>query len=122
MRRGVLLCAAITLFALPLSAWAQRTTGDIRGVVTDQSGAVLPGVTVPVRGPSVAGAPSTVTNESGVYRFPSLPPGTYEITAELAGFTVSKQTGIIVSLGGTTELDVQLNVSTQAETVTVVGE
>ena len=102
--------------------WAQRTTGDIRGVVTDESGAVLPGVTVTLKGPAAAGTPTTATNESGVYRFPNLAPGIYDVTAELAGFTTSTQTGIQVALGGTSEVGVQLKVSTQQETVTVVAE
>jgi hypothetical protein len=63
-----------------------------------------------------------VTNESGIYRFPSLPPGSYDLTAELAGFTTSTQTGVLVSLGATTEIDLQLQVSTQSETITVVAE
>ena len=62
----------------------------------------------------VAGAPTTVTNEAGIYRFPNLAPGTYEITAELPGFTTSTQTGIQVALGGTAEVDVQLKLSTQS--------
>lgn len=123
MRRSLaLVFAVVTLFALPLSAWAQRTTGDIRGVVSDESGAVLPGVTVTLRGRAVPGAPTTVTNETGVYRFPNLPPGSYDITAELAGFTTSTQTGIQVALGGTAEIDVRLKLSTQSETITVVAQ
>lgn len=121
-RRLLLLGITAALFAIPWSAFAQRTTGDIRGVVTDQSGAVLPGVTVTLRGPAVAGTPTTVSNEEGVYRFPNLSPGTYEITAELSGFTTTAQTGIPVSLGGTAEVNVQLRVSTQSETITVVAE
>jgi len=94
----------------------------MRGVVTDDSGAVLPGVTVTLRGSAVPGAPTTVTNESGVYRFPNLPPGTYEITAELSGFSTNTQTGIPVSLGGTTEINIQMKVSSLAETITVTAE
>ena len=53
MRRKLVLLGTIAaLFAIPWSATAQRTTGDIRGVVTDESGAVLPGVTVTLRGPN----------------------------------------------------------------------
>ena len=123
MRRKLVLVGTIAaLFAIPWSAFAQRTTGDIRGVVTDQSGAVLPGVTVTLRGPAVPGAPTTVSNEEGIYRFPNLAPGTYEITAELSGFTKTAQTGIPVSLGATAEVNVQMQVSTQSETITVVAE
>jgi hypothetical protein len=122
MRRFALFCTLLAVLALPHYALAQRTTGDIRGVVTDESGAVLPGVTVTLRGPGVPGAPTTVSNELGVYRFPNLPPGVYEISAELQGFSIKTQTGIPVSLGSTAEVNVQLAVSTQAETVTVVAE
>ena len=77
---------------------------------------MLPGVTVTLKGPATAGAPTTTTNEAGIYRFPNLAPGTYQITAELTGFTSSTQTGIPVALGGTTEVGVQLKISTQQET------
>ena len=120
--RLVWMFAIAALVAAPLSGWAQRTTGDIRGVITDESGAVLPGVTVTLKGPGVAGTPSTVTNESGVYRFPNLPPGAYDVTAELAGFSIAGRTGVQVALGATAALDVQLKVSTQSETITVVAE
>jgi hypothetical protein len=122
MRRLLVLCTVGALLAIPWSAAAQRTTGDIRGVVTDQSDAVLPGVTVTLRGRNVAGTPTTVTNEAGIYRFPNLPPGIYDITVELAGFTSSTQTAIPVSLGATAEVNVQLKVSTQSETITVVAD
>src|SRR5580765_6256356 len=104
------------------SLWAQTTTGAIRGVVTDDSGGVLPGVTVTVKGPATAGTPTTTTNEAGVYRFPNLAPGAYQITVELTGFNTTTQTGIQVSLGSTTEVGVQLKISAQQESVTVVAQ
>lgn len=122
MRRLALLCTMFVLFALPLTALAQRTTGDLRGVVTDESGAVLPGVTVTIRGRAVPGAPTTVTNESGLYRFPNLPPGSYDVTVELAGFATQTQAGVVVQLGATADLSVQMKVSTQSETITVTAQ
>jgi hypothetical protein len=123
MRRClVLLCTIVALGAIPWTASAQRTTGDLRGVVTDESGAVLPGVTVTIRGRAVPGAPTTVSNESGVYRFPSLPPGSYDVTSELAGFATTTQTGVQVSLGSSAELNIQMKLSTQSETITVTAE
>ena len=121
-RRMAWVLVIVGLLAGPDLGWAQTTTGVIRGVVTDESGAVLPGVTLTLRGRAVPGAPTTVSNETGAYRFPNLPPGSYDITAELAGFTTSAQTGIQVSLGGTAEVSVALKVSTLAETVTVVAQ
>jgi len=123
MRRSLaFVIACVALLSLPLSGWAQRTTGDIRGVVSDSTGAVLPGVTITLRGENVAGAPVTVTNESGIYRFPSVSPGIYSITAELSGFTTRTETGIQLSLGGTAQANVQLSLSTQSETIVVVAE
>ena len=91
MRRClVFLCTIVALGAIPWTTSAQQTTGSIRGVITDESGAVLPGVTVTLKGRAVPGAPTTVSNETGVYRFPNLPPGTYDISAELAGFSTTR--------------------------------
>ena len=123
MRRLTVLSTMLALLlGTPAIGWAQRTTGDIHGVITDESAAVLPGVTVTLKGRTVAGTPSVVTNEGGVYRFLNLPPGTYELTAELQGFASSHQQAIAVSLGATTELDIMLKVSAQSETVTVTAQ
>jgi hypothetical protein len=65
----------LVLIAAP--AMEQRTTGEIIGKVIDESGAVLPGVTVTLGG--AAGAPATVASKTGVYRFPLLPPGRCEV-------------------------------------------
>ena len=70
------------------TGWAQTAagTGVIAGTVSDNTGAVLPGVTVTVSGPSVMGTPSATTSESGAYRIVSLPPGEYTVRFELTGF------------------------------------
>jgi hypothetical protein len=110
----------VLLLASP--ALAQRTTGAIVGVVTDESGGVLPGVTVTLQGTQVAGQPTTVTGTDGAYRFPTVPPGEYTLTFTLQGFSTVKQERIPVPLGGTVELTAQMKVSALQETVTVVGE
>jgi protocatechuate 3,4-dioxygenase beta subunit len=70
----------IACFLLAAPAAAQEQRGSIEGIVRDSSGAVLPGVTVEARSPAMVGVNDTVSDASGVYRFPSLPPGRYEIT------------------------------------------
>jgi hypothetical protein len=67
MRRCVLALsgALLVLFAFAPLVYAQRTTGEIIGVVTDEQSAVLPGVTITIRGPGVSGSPSIVTSENG---------------------------------------------------------
>jgi hypothetical protein len=118
--RGLLGLSVLVLTAT--GALAQRTTGEIIGRVTDDSGAILPGVTVTLRGAGVAGAPTTVTSEGGIYRFPVLPPGTYELEFALSGFATLKREGIPVAVGGTVELDVRMGLGSLEESVTVTGE
>ena len=86
MKRSASLCGllAFLLFFAPVAS-AQETRGSIEGVVKDSSGAVLPGVTVEARNPQGA-VTSVVTDGSGQYRFPSLQPGRYSVTATMSGF------------------------------------
>jgi carboxypeptidase family protein/TonB-dependent receptor-like protein len=117
----VVLVAALTL-ATTAPAEAQRTTGAIAGVVVDSSGAVLPGVTVTLAGPTVFGTPTAATSATGAFRFPDLAPGAYSVTFVLAGFTNLTQRDIVVSVGSTVEMTVTLTVSSVQENVSVRGE
>ena len=74
--RAVLVFAILILTPgfLTTGVHAQRTTGDLLGVVRDASGAILPGVSVSVAGPNIVGAQSTTTTENGSYRIGNLPP------------------------------------------------
>src|SRR6188474_3944865 len=78
---GLILSSSLTGVA------AAQSTGSIIGQVTDQSGAVLPGVTVTATSPALQ-VPSVVavTNEQGEYRLAPLPIGVYQVSYELAGF------------------------------------
>jgi hypothetical protein len=106
-------------------AWAQgggaSSTGTIQGRVTDAQGAVLPGVTVTATSPALIQPQTTVTSETGNYRFPAVPPGTYELAYELAGFNTLKRSGISITLGFTANVNVELALATLQETVTVSG-
>lgn len=118
----------ILVFVLILSltvgfSYAQRLTGTIRGTVSDDTGEVLPGVTVEIQSPDlIGGVKSAITTASGVYRFTALPPGTYTATYSLQGFQTIKREDIVVSLGKTTTVDIVLKQSAVEETITVVGE
>ena len=96
----VLLCAL--LFALPAAAQEQR--GSIDGVVKDSSGGVLPGVTVEAHS-SGSGVLTTTTDSTGSYRFPSVLPGVYEVTANLASFKPTKISNVVVQLGSIKTVD-----------------
>ncbi len=115
-----LVALAIALL-IPALAAAQTEFGKVSGTVTDQSGAVLPGVTVNLKSVERASVRSTVTNAQGEYVFASLVPGNYEVTAELSGFS-TQQTRTNVSVGATVNVNVQMAVGAQTEVITVVGE
>jgi hypothetical protein len=110
---------AIALGASP--ALAQQQTGEIFGKVTDQSGAVLPGVTVTVTGPSLLQPLTAITSESGTFQFPRLDVGTYSVKFELAGFKTVIKEDMRVTVGFSANASTQLGVSAVQETVTVTG-
>ena len=118
------LIAVMLMVAAP--AFAQgggaSSTGSISGEVKDTQGGVLPGVTVTATSPAQIGALTAVTNEAGIFRFPSVPPGEYRLAFELAGFQNLQREGVRVTLGFNAQVNVQLGVATLQETVTVSGE
>jgi len=98
---------------------AQRTTGQIEGVVYDTEGTPLPGVTVTVTSPSVTRSMATEMN--GTFRFPALPPGTYSVSAILAGFKKRTETNIVLGLEQTRKVEFTLEVGQPEEEITVIG-
>jgi hypothetical protein len=97
-------------------------TGAINGTVTDDQGVALPGVSVTIKSLAIIlPQMGTVTNEKGVYRFPSLPPGTYEISFEMTGMNTVVRKGIKVSVGQTFTVDISMKVKTIEESVVVTG-
>jgi len=120
-RLGVIVMVAGLLAAAP--ATAQVSTGSITGVVSDTTGAVLPGATVTLAGERLIGGSQTaVTGAGGAYRFDRLPPGTYEIHFELAGFRTVQRQDIRISAAFTATVNVRLELGQLEETVTVAGE
>ncbi len=125
-RWGTLVFTMALLLASSSAAFAQgggaSSTGSISGQVVDDSGAVLPGVSIEATSPAQIGTLTTVTNEEGIYRFPSVPPGEYKLQFELAGFSTLVRERIRVTLGFNAGVNVKLAVATLQETVTVSGE
>jgi hypothetical protein len=119
------LSALLVTLAVSVPVFAQgggaSSTGTIQGRVADAQGAVLPGVTVTATSPALIQPQTTVTSETGNYRFPAVPPGTYELSYELAGFNTLKRSGISITLGFTAQVNVELALATLQETVTVSG-
>src|SRR6266542_6034120 len=101
---SVAIAAFVALTALPVFA---QTTGQILGTVVDAQSAVLPGVTVSATSPQLQGTRTAVTDSTGTYRFPTLPPGTYAVKATLSGFQDAVQENITVSLDKSVTLNLK---------------
>jgi hypothetical protein len=112
---------ACLLFVTALGPTASaQTTATVSGTIRDQSGGVLPGVTVTVTNTSTNLVRSNVTGVEGRYAIPSLPPGRYELRAELTGFKPHVQRDLDLTVGESLVLNLALQVGT-AEEVTVVA-
>src|SRR5688572_9935865 len=115
--KAVLILTAAVLF--PSLASAQ---GTLTGTVRDQSGSVLPGVTVEASSPALIEKVRTaVTDGAGQYRIPGLNPGTYSLTFTLSGFNIVRREGIELSGTATLTIPIELRVGTLQETITVTG-
>jgi hypothetical protein len=118
--KASLFAALLVGFATTSVASAQVQSGNINGVVRDEQGGVLPGVTITLQG---SGATQTmVTEAEGQFRFLNLPPGTYTVTANLTGFRTIAREGVVVGVGQNVALTLTLGVATVQETITVSGE
>ena len=102
------------------SALAQ-TTGRIEGRIVDPDGRVLAGVTVTASSPSLQGLRTAVTEGDGLFRFPVLPPGNYEVKAELQGFNPLEVPVVPVTLDRTSSLDLSMT-RVQQESVVVEAQ
>jgi len=122
--RRIVQSAVVALVVLAPAAvaplLAQTFSGTITGTVRDDQGGVLPGVSVTLTGKT--GSKTIQTDATGVYRFPAVEPGSYEVAADLAGFKPARQGGIEVTVGSSLNVDLMMHVGGLSETVSVVGE
>jgi len=122
VRLTAFLAALVLLVGVTAPAWAQNQTGEIFGKVTDESGAVLPGVQVTITSPVLLQPLSATTSETGSFQFPRLDVATYSVKFELPGFKTIVKEGIQITVGFAANVTTQMGVSTVQETVTVTGE
>jgi hypothetical protein len=112
----------LLLLVLPHNSFAQGLFGSISGVVTDPSGAVVPGATVKVINVDTRVTSVLKTNAAGVYNATSLNPGNYRVEAEAGGFKTSVANNIVVEVNSSPKVDLTLAVGQTSETVQVTGE
>lgn len=120
LRRIVFALVGVLVLASPLLA--QQGTSELRGRVSDQQGAVLPGVTVVVRHQESGLFRESVTSGDGTFLMSGMTPGVYEVTAELSGFKKYSQRDVRLEVGKTTQVDLKFEVGGLTESVTVTGE
>ncbi len=109
--------AVIFLLAIPV--FAQIDTGIISGRVTDPSGAVVPGAKLTITQTATNFASASQTDSDGVYRVPSLQPGTYRVTVTAPGFKTFVQDGVILRIGEDLGVNVKLEVGATNESIEV---
>ena len=106
---------------LSFPAGARAQPGAVEGRVTDQQNAALVGATVTAISPVLAVPDVAITDDTGAYRFSSLPPGTYSLTFAIPGFRVQQRDGITLRPGAVSVVSVQLALAPIAQRVDVVG-
>jgi outer membrane receptor protein involved in Fe transport len=118
---GALVLAIGVLLLAPAAARAQAT-GGIIGLVTDDSGAVLPGATVTATNQATNQARTAIAGTDGFYALPLLPPGLYNVAGSLAGFSPLTREGVRVTVAETARVDLTLKVGQVAESVVVQAD
>lgn len=115
---------ALLLLVLSAFAWSQSSNASLSGTVTDSTGAMMPGVKVTTTNIDTGIAHTTVSNNAGLYNFPSLLPGTYKLMAEQAGFQTQTYTDVPLGNAAQVRLNFKLQVSgiTQSVEVSVAAE
>ena len=103
-------------------AMGQSTTATILGTIRDQTGAVLPGVSVQVINQETGRIRNTVTDARGRYRVPALELGSYTVQSSISGFRTLSRSGIVLTVGSEAVVDLAMEVGQVAESVTVTGE
>ncbi len=120
-RRACVIAMAVLLGTVA-PAYAQLDRGAISGTVKDSQGAVVPGATITALSKQTGEARATVTNATGFYTLPNLPPGRYDVTAELEGFKKATFNDVTLDAAGAIRIDAVLEAGAITEVVTVTAE
>jgi hypothetical protein len=122
MRAVRLIALAMVALAIAGPSFGQSGTGSIDGRVFDEQKAAIPGVTITARNVATGLTRTTMSGTEGTFHFEAMPAGTYDITAEIQGFSQQIRKGIVVQVGTSSVADFTMKVGELTETVTVTGE
>jgi outer membrane receptor protein involved in Fe transport len=117
-----ILSLVLTLTSLFIAVPAFAQNAQISGTLKDQSGGVMPGATITAKNLATGLARTVVTDATGEYRVPALPPGTYSLTAEMQGFTTERRPEVILVIDQDAVINFTLKPAALSETVSVVAE
>ncbi|SVE45459.1 uncharacterized protein METZ01_LOCUS498313, partial [marine metagenome] len=119
-KKGIIF--AVVIFLVSGVAWSQVTRGRISGTVSDETGALIPGVEVTATNVDTGGTRTVLTGDEGRYVAIDLALGSYEVEAALAGFQTAVRSGIVLSVGREVVVPMTLRIGEITERVTVTGE
>src|SRR5271154_2982466 len=119
MTKRVLLLLFFLSISSSLMLGQVLITGQIRGVVTDASGGVLPNVAISAESPALMTSRNTKTDVAGGYLFDSLPPGVYKVTFLVSGYKTEVQADITITPGFTATVSPQMSVGANEQSVLV---
>ena len=124
MRSGSWLVAAVisSFLALGTQAFAQSATTSLHGTVSDARGAVLTGATVILNNPATGFSRTVKTDDQGSYQFLEVPPATYVMTVNAAGFATTKRENVVLQVSSPATLNLSLEIQRGLEVVEVTGE
>jgi hypothetical protein len=114
-----LLCLLLLIFVAVTTTYAQTETATISGLITDETGAVVPGAEVKLQSVERGAVRTTTTNNAGIYVFPSVQPGQYQIRVDKAGFKQVDFLGLIVNVQDHIEQNFRMQIGSVSESVTV---
>ena len=116
-------CVCLLMVIVAMSAWGQSGgIGSVEGTISDQKGGAISGATVTLKNTATGATLTAKTGEDGLFRFPVVAVGIYELTAEAAGFAKIEQKELKVYIGAKLNLPLELPVAGQVTTVEVTGE
>ena len=120
MRRYIYALVMVCVLAIP--SFAQVDQGRIAGTVKDQSGAVIPGVTITVKNDRTGETRETLSGERGDYLVVALRPSTYTVTANLQAFAPAEVTGVQLNVGQTATIDLTLKPAGVTQELTISAD
>src|SRR5229473_1967476 len=115
--------AGCLLIAVPcITVFGQSTTATLSGTVTDQNGAIVPGVAISVINPATSLERTATTSDAGYFNIPLLPPGIYTVTAKRDGFAPLRAENVVLNIADQKTLQIQLKAGDVNATVQVTNE